>query len=97
RAREILLAGRFGYEVADARQRLANVVLRVRVGKAQIAPATLSESGPGEHGHADLVQQAVGEVLLVEPGLADVRERVEGALRLDARDARDGVQAVHHD
>ena len=71
-------------QLAHGRERRLEVLQRVGVRQAQVALAVGAEGGAGEHGDAGLVEQAVGEVLGVQAGRADVGEGVEGALRLDA-------------
>ena len=48
--------------------------------------------------HSDVMlrEQALREVGRVQTELRDVRENVEGALRLNHRDPRDALQAAEH-
>src|SRR5262245_59448880 len=97
RASRLRRCARRGQEACEALQGLADVVDRVGVAEAQEAVAVLAEGRAGEAGHARLVQQARREVLAAEAGAADVREDVEGALRLDAAHALQRVEAGHDD
>ena len=69
-------------QVAHLRQGLFDVLERVRVGDAQVALAVLAERGAREQRDAGLVEQAIGELARVEARGLDVREGVEGAVRL---------------
>ena len=75
-------------------ERGRDVLGRVGVRDAHVALAELAERGARQHRHAGLLEQLVLEVARLQAGLRDVRERVERALRLDAADAGQVVQAL---
>src|SRR3989440_8405226 len=93
--RRLCLVGRD--ELLDPAESQLQLVLRLRVGEADEALAGVAKRGAGEHGNAGLVQQAAGELVLIESSALDVRKHVEGALGPGASHARDLVDAVDHE
>src|SRR5213593_1990405 len=81
-------------ELLDAAQAELQLVLRLRIGKADEALARGTERRAREDGHAGLVEQPVRQVVLVEASALDVREDVEGPLRPVAAYPWDLGQAV---
>src|SRR5712692_899429 len=81
-------------EVPDAVEATLELVLRLCVGEPDEALAGFAKGGPGQHGHARLAEQPVGQLALVEARPLDVREGVKRALGPVAPDARDRVEAV---
>src|SRR5438477_336575 len=83
-----------GDELLDPAKPQLELVLRLRVGQADETLPAVSKRGAGKHGDAGLVEQAIGELVLVETGTLDVRERIERTLRPRAAHARNFVDAV---
>jgi N-methylhydantoinase B len=71
--------------------RLFDVFLAVGVGKAQVAPALGPEVAPGEHRHAGLFQQPVGQQFVIEPGAGDIGKDVKGPARNQAGYPRQAI------
>ena len=65
RGHQPLSTGAVAEQLADRRERLLEVVERVRVREAQVALAVGAEGRAGEHGDTGLVEQPVGELARV--------------------------------
>src|SRR5208283_3227089 len=74
-----------------------DVLDRVRVGEPQETLAPVAETGAGQGRHPGLLQQPGLQIGRGLAGLGDVREGVERALRLEAADAGNVVEAGHDD
>ena len=92
----ILLCPQSCHELLEPAERRLEVVERVRVGDAKEPFAAVAERGAGDDGDLFLLQKAGREVVAGHAELADVREDVEGALRLKARQSH-RAQRVEHE
>src|SRR5713226_1333107 len=82
------------YELLDPLQPSPQLVLRLRVGDADVPLPRLTERRPGKHRNTRLRQESIRQLPLPKPRALDIRERVEGSLRPRAADAGDFVEAI---
>ena len=87
----------FRQELAHSLESPSDVFGRVGVGEADIAFAVDAEIRSADGRDAGLLQERRGERLCLPAGPGDVREGVERALRGDAGDARQRVEALDHE
>src|SRR5713101_5836675 len=83
--------------VGNALQSLAQVRLRVGIGKAQITFTVHTEIDAGQGGNATGLEQIIGQFLARPADLRDIRKGVEGSPRHSATDAWNRVQALDKD
>src|SRR5687768_12099663 len=80
-------------EVIDAGHRLLEIVVGGRIAEAHKAPSALPERRARHDSHALLDEERFGErEVILDAAGADVREDIEGAVRLDGGKAH-GLQA----
>ena len=81
-------------ERPDPLQGLGQVLARVGVRDPDVVRRRSAERRPGEHAHAGLLEQPVGQLGAGQAGPGDVREHVERAGRREASEAGDRVEPV---
>src|SRR5690348_13811191 len=82
---------------SDAIECLLDILDRVGHAEAQITLAEVAEGSPRKRGDAGVVEQRVGQFLRWPSGPFDVWENVERALRQEAGETFDLVEAGDHD
>src|SRR5579875_4126416 len=81
-------------EAFNTHQRLFQFIICSAVGAAHIADAGCTEGTAGDNGDLFLEEQLFGKLFIGHTGIADVREGIEGPMRLTAGEA-DAIEAIH--